>query len=328
MREKLRHFILDKYDIDIDSKGFKYNSNAYSYVLNNGEVTLKVTGLGKKRFTREEKMAQVMWSEDLALFKGTVCEPLTSKKGSRIETVTLGNWDISISAYKTPRGQLPDISKIRPLFFVVLGDLMGGIHNTSMEQTDFGMHYKLPSIISIIEGLFSEHRGKMAIDVQNHIADIISSVKLYEQTPENYGMCYGGFNLGNVLLDVNNPYIYDFDNSSYGFFLYDVATFVWDLIMEGYMPEVPSEKLVFSHFLPWFSVGYRMNKQSDESTFKDIGLFLKYHTVRKYIDYLTLETSEDESAGIRNEKLKVLPLMLCSADFYKACDEYRKKYNI
>lgn len=328
MRERLRHFILDKYDIDIDSKGFTYNSNANSYVLNNGEVTLKITGLGKKSFSREEKMAQVMWSEDLALFKGTVCEPLSSKKGSRIETTTIGKWDISISAYKTPRGQLLDVSKIRPLFFVVLGDLMGGIHNTSMEQTELGMRYKLPSNILIIEELFSQHSKEMSIDIQKHIEEILSVVKQYQQTPDNYGMIYGGFNLGNVLLDVNNPYIYDFDNSSYGFFLYDVATFAWNLIMEGYIPKVPSEKLVFTHFLPWFTVGYRMNKGVNEDTFKDIGLFLKYHTVKKYMDYLTLEASDEATAKARNEKLKALSLMLSSEDFYKACDEYRRKYNL
>lgn len=275
MRERLRMLIMSLYGIDIDTKGIEYKNSLNAFTINLDDLMIRVTvndGVGK-----EARLARLQWASQVKSFRNTICEPIPSKSGELIEEIEIGKWKMLLSLHRSAKGKLINVDEVTPLTLICVGDMLGALHKVSM---DMDLKNNDPENDPIPEPeVFFEERlggvlGMMDPDMMRAVDRIVEGAVRIPKTHENYGVCYGEFDLHNIIVDTNNIHLFDFDRSIKGHYLYDVASFVVSLLSNGYMPGVKSEEVVFKHFVPWFRIGYALNKPCKKTEFDELETFI------------------------------------------------------
>lgn len=321
MREDVRVAILNRFGYDIAKSSSHHQSSLYSFVLDMDDVTIRMTQAQKE--SRETTMARMMWADDLKLFKDTVCEPIPSKNGNLIEEFQVGKWTLAASMYHTAKGRVIRPDEIRPMFLISAGDMLGTIHFASMDQTKSGLEFMLPSIHDRYMELKDKVFASFNPDVRMRIEKAVEIGESYPKTDETYGVCYGEFDLDNILVDTNNIHLFDFEATLYGHYLYDVAVLMLSALRNGYLKERRAKDVLYKNLIPWFRIGYSMNKHCDETSFDGIEDFIAYRLSVLLMEY-TYQTMNEKEHD-RKDQIERLITILTAEDVLTGLDIIREK---
>lgn len=272
MKEKLRLAIINAYGIDIDKHKYEFTTSLNAYILNVDNFTIRVSV--DDEINDDMKLARLQWALDLKSMKNTICEPIKSINGNYFEHAKIGNWMLTISMFRTARGRIMTPDNITPMFFISAGDMLGTMHNMSVDRGDSDKAYDIPDAALVYGAKHRAFSSMIKPSLNDRVMQIVSQVSKVPQTNETYGVCYGEFDLHNIIVDTNNIHLFDFNRSIYGHYLYDVASFAVSILSAGYMPGVDAKEIIDRYFLPWFRIGYSINKHCDNHTFDDLELFM------------------------------------------------------
>lgn len=320
MREQIRQIILDLFGIDIDKYKFEFKSSLNAYTINVGEYTIRITIADD--VNKETSLARMNWARDLKEFKNTICEPIPSKNGELIEELTIGKWNLFISLFRTARGQLISPDDIRPMVLISAGDMLGTMHHFSMLRDSSESMYEIPQPEEVYESKRRKIASEMDAALRARIDDIIIESSSREKTLENYGICYGEFDLHNIIVDTNNIHLFDFDGTIYAHYLYDVASFLVSILSAGYQPGRPSRDITFKTFIPWFRIGYSINKHCEEHTFDDIELYMELRGVWLLINLMEKYLNEERDEI--KAQIDFVSEILMGKDIFEGIDRVRK----
>ena len=90
-------------------------------------------------------MSELMWIDDLKLFKQTICEPNVSLLGNILEEFKIDGKVYRASMFRTARGVIKETTDMTPMFFICVGDLLGAIHYVSTNERESGLKFKRSS---------------------------------------------------------------------------------------------------------------------------------------------------------------------------------------
>jgi Ser/Thr protein kinase RdoA (MazF antagonist) len=65
---------------------------------------------------------------------------------------------------------------------------------------------------------------------RNSVAELVRDRRRQSVTAAVYGLIHSDVSINNCLFDGETPWIFDFDNCEYGYFLQDIATVLYDSI--------------------------------------------------------------------------------------------------
>jgi Ser/Thr protein kinase RdoA (MazF antagonist) len=148
-------------------------------------------------------------------------------------------------------------------------------HETTLTDTT---HYNAGKTLGLLHKAFQkmDRKKRASYDAHPDLKLIKSSIPFHKEEtrkllktiaswdkPKNeYGLIHGDYLFGNLLYHGEDVTVIDFDDLEYGFYLYDVAVYLFYLLLGGNPKDIHKEPniKVFKHFIK----GYRsVNKQTN-----------------------------------------------------------------
>lgn len=320
MKKEIRLKLLELYDLDIDKAKVEYGLQHYSFFFPKEESLIRLGKATKE--DRQSEISRLMWADDLKQFKGTICEPIPSNKGHVLEKFVISGIEFAASRIKVPQGKILHAGDINPMFLICAGDLLGSIHYASKDQSELGMKFNMRSFISEFEEKTKRLGTFLSADMRLAFLNIAEEVDKKEKVPSSYGVCYGEYALGNMLVDSNNVWLFDFEGSGYGYYAMDVAAFIFSCLKDNPRKDKGAKELAKEFFLPWFRVGYSIHFPREERNFENLGMFLRFTIASSLMEILESENQETEAE--LKEVVAYYKKILEYEDIYEGIDWARK----
>lgn len=314
LKRKMREILLDCYGLDIKEAVVHFSTQNYAFIFPGQPYMIRVSMTPKK--TQDEIISELMWVDDLKAYGQIICEPNTSLHNKILETFEIDGITYRASMFRTARGNVQVTTKMNPMFFICVGELLGTIHRASTEERELGMHYKRKSMAQA----FEEHKAvafpKMDPKICDRILEIEEKVNQLPQEIGQYGLCHGDFHLNNFFVEANNIWLFDFDGCAYADYMYDVASFIQGCLLFGYMPGKDRRQVIEEDILPYFKTGYELNQKCDEHYWDNLELFIEYRTA-----LTAMALSEVDACGVVDDLAQIkqfFQYVLSQDDIYEA----------
>lgn len=280
--EKMSEFVKVLYGLNLNKAKMTYTVNNYLFQFEDLEEVIRINK--KNHLTRSENLAEAYFVDDLKLFVDTICEPSPSKNGHLVEQMQIGNVTYFITKHRKAKGKVVPGKEIGPMYFLCCGEILGAIHKVSTAQRIEGIKYKRPNIIESLRELRENNKKLIPTYIDDQIGHMFANVCLSTTEVGRYGLCHGLFERASFFKDSNNIWLYDFDDCVYANYLLDVANYVLDVMIAGYkMPDCDAKKIIDLEILPFFKMGYLLNKKVPTNFFNDFETYLKVAAFRKYL---------------------------------------------
>ncbi len=287
LKEKMRKILRDRYGVDIEEAVCHFSTQNYAFIFPEKPYMIRVSMSPKK--SRNEILSELMWVDDLKPFKQTICEPNPSLNGMLLEEFEIDGRVYRASMFRTARGNIKLTMEMKPMFFICVGDLLGTIHSVSTNERELGIRYKRKEMKETFEELRSRVADKIPPEIEKHIREAQKEVDALPQELGQYGICHGDFHINNFFVEENNIWLFDFDGCTYANYLYDVASFVQACFLMGYKAGEDCRKVLYEELLPYFKIGYELNKECGEHYWDHLELFITYRTAMAYMSLLEID---------------------------------------
>lgn len=316
IREKVKEY----YGLDVAEAKMFFSTRNYAFIFPDGKTVIRVCVTGTAE-GRGSALSEVMWVDELRRYSSTICASIPSMRNNHIEEFEHGNILYRIARFEQAKGgQLTDPEKVDNWFFMHLGDTVGRIHRASKEAEEAGIHYKRLEWAQL--PLFhTETAVSMSDELKKKCQEIIDAVKALPKSVDNFGMVHGDITLNNYYVDINNIWVFDFDDCNYNFYMYDIATaLVMWLFTSTSSPGVERRKLLYEEgMLDSFKMGYERHIQLPKEEWSHLELFMKLRFVYMNIIMNALDTSAmiaDVSA-----MQKMMAMMVMNDDIYQSLNQ-------
>lgn len=287
LKKVLREIILEKYGVDIEEAIFRFSTQNYAFIFPDQPYMIRVSMSPKK--SRGEILSELMWVDDLKPFKQTICEPAPSKQGKLLEEFVIDGRTYRASMFRKARGTVKATMDMSPMFFICVGDLLGTIHYVSTNERELGIKYRRKSLTEYFDELKERVKKKIPPEILRKIEDLEAKVGALPQELGQYGLCHGDFHINNFFVEENNIWLFDFDGCGYANYLYDVASFIQACFLMGYKAGEDCRKVLYEDILPYFKIGYALNKECGEDYWDDLELFISYRVALAYMALFEIE---------------------------------------
>ena len=162
---------------------------------------------------------------------------------------------------------------------------MGKLHQLSKEYIPLHSRYSFFDKFneSYINQLIPDSLPLLKIKLQ----ELIKTLKNLDRNSEVFGMIHFDYNDGNYSIDFNTGQItvYDFDNSCFGFYMYDLA----DLWTHGagwiqFEPDADKRKKFMNDYFQTVLAGYRSETHIDDVILDQLPLFINTTIMENIVD--------------------------------------------
>lgn len=318
-REALRTVLQERFGLDINDADFHFSTQNYAFVFRSQPVMIRVSFRLTK--TREENLSELMWVDDLKQFKETICEPSPSRLGNLIEEFDINGVHHRASMFRAARGGVLKTEQYTPLFFICVGDLVGTIHKVSTEERVLGMKYKRKHCDDIFADLEKVSFPLLDPAMCERIRALDTQVRSLPKEVGLYGLCHGDLHANNFFVEANNIWLFDFDGSLYADYRFDIATFLQLTLLSGYKPEKSSREALAQDILPYFKIGYELQKGTDADYWDNLELFMAYRAANVVMSLTQIK--ESGIADTLERARQLFSLLLMETDGFKALDMVR-----
>ena len=268
----LREKILAYYDLDIEQASSHFSTQNYAFIFRNSPYMVRVS-IGSSK-SREEALSEVMWVDDLKQFGETICEPSPSKQDHLIEEFEIEGQTYRTAMFRTAKGTTKDVQDADPMYFIAVGDLLGRIHAASEDANRKGLHYQRPDWDTKREDKLEKAKKSLKPEVMEKVMSTMAEIQKIPRTEDCYGMIHGDFHSHNFFVDGNNVWVFDFDDCSYGYFMYDIAAACSAWLTHAYSPRKTRRAALYEDILPYFRIGYELHKKLPDEYWDKLELFI------------------------------------------------------
>lgn len=321
LREKLGKFLKECYGVDINEAKFYFSTQNYAFIFPDKPYMIRVSMAPKK--TRQEILSELMWVDDLKAFKQTICEPSTSLLGNILEECVIDGVTYRASMFRTARGNVRSVTDMDPMFFICVGELLGAVHEASADEGRIGMKYQRADSKDMVAELIEKAREVVPPAIYDRMREIEAEVNAIPRDGENFGLCHGDFHGNNFFVEANNVWLFDFDGCRYSYYLYDIASFVLDCLMKGYLAPKDARACLYEDIMPYFRIGYELHRKVDEHYYDKLEQLLSYRALIATANLLFIE-----KCGVSDQLEQVKEMffgMLSSPDILSVLTAVREK---
>lgn len=316
----IREKVLEYYGLDVAEAKMFFSTRNYAFIFPDGKTVIRVCVTGTAD-GRGSALSEVMWVDELRRYSSTICASIPSMRNNHIEEFEDSNILYRIARFEQAKGsQLTDAGKVDNWFFMHLGDTVGRIHRASKEAAEAGIHYKRPEWTQL--PLFQPETAiSMSDELKKKCQEIIDEAKKLPRSTENFGMVHGDITINNYYVDINNIWVFDFDDCNYNYYMYDIGTaLVMWLFSSKNRPEVERKKLLYEEgMLDSFKMGYERHVKLPEEDWNHLELFMKLRFVYMNIIMNAMDTSAMISDVSSMQKM--MAMMVMNDDLYASLNQ-------
>ncbi|MDK8189621.1 phosphotransferase [Paenibacillus sp. UMB7766-LJ446] len=232
---------------------------------------------------REDYIAELEYVQYLFDHGASVSNVVNSKKGNLLEEITYEHYTFFVSLFNKAKGKMLVDNNYQyregvPIteHYYNCGKVLGKMHQISKGYTPvhrrhhFFDNYKGEYIDNMIPESFSLLKEKMV--------ELLNTLKGLDTNQETFGMIHFDYNDGNYSIDFDTGQItvYDFDNSCFGWYMYDLA----DLWTHGvgwiqFEPDAGKRKAFMDQYFETALAGYASETKIEDSMMEKLPLFIQ-----------------------------------------------------
>ncbi len=289
------------YNITVNDLNFLVamdNNFVYEFQKEGKEYILK----GGTRHSSDQVQAELDWILFLDSQGVKVSLPVQSKSNNYLELVKYNDEIINAMVYEKAPGKAVDYRNPEEWnedLWEEMGRTLGKMHTVAVkynsEKPAFKRKTAFESLNTQLENSLDPIEDSTIIKRFNGLE---SRINKFPREKDAFGLIQYDFHCDNFNVDDGEIIVYDFDDSYYFFFIYDLAACIHEAVWD-----VPDEdNLEFSNrFIPSLWKGYCEEYELDRKWLRHFPDFLKW---REFVIYITLvETFKDKSAPERYLKM-------------------------
>ena len=223
-----------------------------------------------------------------------VALPVRSRNSRFCEQLDYRATSYLVTVFHHVPGRKPDHKDVSESFCERVGQIIGQMQRAWTEAN--GLHIDrngwresrllnedlVTSIAPISQGFRSS--------LQQLQDEVDSAVK----DEQNYGLIHGDVNIGNIHIDHDRLWIFDFDNCEFGYFIQDLATFLYDGIYCKLVNRTPADSLTEAVRIRWNGLirGYREYGPLKEISSNTLRCFFLIRHAIIYVHYYRILSEE------------------------------------
>ncbi|MEK8128822.1 phosphotransferase [Paenibacillus filicis] len=242
--------------------------------------------------SREDVLAEVEYIRYLFEHGGSVSDVISSRSGNLLEEITHHHHTFFVCLFDRARGKKLADNHYRyregaPIaeYYYNCGKVLGKLHQLSKEYTPVHRRY------SFSEKYNAEYIDQLIPDslalLKEKLVELLKALEGLDRSHESYGMIHFDFNDGNYMIDFDTGQItvYDFDNSCFGWYMYDLA----DLWRSGVgwirtEPDAVKRQKFMDDYFKTVLDGYRSETRIENSAVEQLPLFIQATLMEHIVD--------------------------------------------
>ncbi|MHA1187598.1 MAG: phosphotransferase enzyme family protein [Candidatus Heimdallarchaeota archaeon] len=250
---------------------------------------------GGTRHSSKLVLAEIEWIHFLDSQGVKVALPIQSKNGKYLEQVEFGDKLISVYVFESAPGKQvaannPD--EWNEQLWEEMGKTLGRMHSAAVAYNSESPKFKRESALESIPASAKKNlTNKNDEEIISRFSALVKKLSLLPKESEAYGLIQYDFHSENFNIHNGEITVYDFDDSNYFFFLYDLAACIHEAVWDN-----PNDKKVgfANRFIPSLWKGYSSIFQLDRKWLDYLPEFLKW---REFDILITLQETFNEKTA-------------------------------
>jgi len=253
----------------------------YEYQRGSTPCILRITHHSHR--TWHEIMGELDWIHYLSNHGVPVPHVLRSDQGALVETLTGTQGCFFVTAFRKIQGtSILEADACTPSVYTEWGRVMGKMHSLAPHYRPRESSWRRPAwhendlLVRRSEYLAGQPH------ILEKIQDILNQVIQLPQDPKAYGLIHADFTDVNYFLHNDQITVFDFDDSEYHWFAYDIA-----VVLHDTLPWLPHRGMTLDEFVRFFWTPFYTGYASDHSLttywLQQLPLFLKLREIMVYL---------------------------------------------
>lgn len=273
-------------------------SQVYSFDRGSKSYVLRITPPNDE-ITLPDMQAILDWMQYLAQHGASVPSPVQSIDNNVIEIIEHNGQTYLVAVIEAANGTLSedvDFEQWNEELYQILGRTIGKIHNIATHYLPSTPAIKRPDWDAVTNNFNPNHENKPAlVKIISKREEVLDYIERLPQSGVSYGLIHGDLHFGNFYIDIPNKKItiFDFDDCVYGWFIMDIATLLFDILV---VYQGREEKELASNFLLNLLKGYSKEKSVHLYWISQLPYFLKLLEIGIYmLVYKDYDENDDTS---------------------------------
>jgi len=254
----------------LESLSGGYENKMFGFDTPENRFVIRVTPPGHKTLTEVEN--EVDWLAYLSENGAPVTRVIPSRNDNLVEPINTNAGTILVVCFEWAPGHLVRKEDFSPELFQTWGEAVGMMHRLTK---NYRKPVQSPGRIQWFDDAYLD-RTLIPSDqdlVLQRFDALIDYFKERPATRDSFGLIHQDVHHGNLFLDGKHLTVLDFDDSVFGFFVFDIANALGFSIWEK--PENMSNRQFADFYLKYFMKGYQKENRLDESWEEDLPKALK-----------------------------------------------------
>ncbi len=263
------------------------------YTCEKGSADPKILRIAfLKDRNREDFLGEVEYIRYLFERGGSVSNVVSSLKENLLEEIIHNNHTFFICLFEKAKGKKLVENNYRyrggvPIteYYYNCGKVLGKIHQLSKEFTPVQRRY------SFFDKYNAEYIDKVIPNslslLKQKLLELLKALESLDIDRESFGMIHFDYNDGNYNIDFDTGQItvYDFDNSCFGWYMYDLAA-LWTQGVGWiqFEEDATKRKKFMDDYFATVLTGYRSETSVESSMLDKLPLFIKVTLMENIID--------------------------------------------
>ncbi|WP_270180719.1 phosphotransferase enzyme family protein [Alkalihalobacillus sp. CinArs1] len=255
----------------------------------NGPSILRLTHSSHR--SMEDVKAELHWVNFLHDHEINVSRALPSKNDHFVEEIEVEDGSFFVSLFeKAPGRQLKKNDEVYGQeLYEVWGRTIGKMHHATKDYHPEGAHREHWDEEDLLQ--FEKYISEEDGNIISQGKALVREIQALPKERDTYGLLHSDIHAGNFFYYEGDIHVFDFDDSSYHYFVSDIAIPLYYTVWGGLQGEDRETRAQFAEtFLYSFLKGYLKENTVEAEWIKKIPLFLK---LRDYILYSVLHKKFD-----------------------------------
>ncbi|MCE5172749.1 phosphotransferase [Paenibacillus profundus] len=242
--------------------------------------------------SREDFLGEVEYIRYLFEHGGSVSDVFSSRKGNLLEEITHNNHTFFVCLFEKAKGKMLVENNYRyregaPIteYYYNCGKVLGKLHQISKGYMPVHRRHHF------FDKFNTEYIDKLLPDslslLKEKLVELLNTLEGLDRNQETFGMIHFDYNDGNYSIDFDTGQItvYDFDNSCFGWYMYDLAD-LWRGAVGWiqFEPDAGKRKKFMDDYFKIVLEGYRSETKIEDSMLDKLSLFIKVTLMENIVE--------------------------------------------
>lgn len=241
--------------------------------------------------SREDFLGEVEFVRYLFEHGGSVSNIISSRKGNLLEEITHNNHIFFVCLFEKAKGKMLVENNYRyregvPIteYYYNCGKTLGRLHQISKGYTPVHRRF---SFFDKYNAEYIDKRIPCSLSLlKEKMVELLDTLQGLDMNLETFGMIHFDYNDGNYSIDFDTGQItvYDFDNSCFGWYMFDLAS-IWGngVGWIQFEPDASKRRKFMDDYFEIVLAGYRSETNLEDSMLDKLPLFIQVNLMENIL---------------------------------------------